>query len=793
MPQPRLRRHDRPYYLIPIMMGMAGVLFSTQLEDPIWQALVVLFCLSIPLFVGGNILGRIHSRGAQRYLLLAAMGMLTLGAVVTIAGFSKSLIDAEGVPDNITEMSRYIGIGSLLLGLLVTLYTFIRSEAVIDELGDRFRIVADHISEGMVLMDAKGIIVLVNQAMLNMTELRQEAFLGYTGRDVAKRYKAESFIRESETPIAGVSEYRVTWEQKGKERIAQITESPVIDRKNKRVGTLLAVRDITHEHRLAEKLEQYTQGLQRLVEERTERLQESESRLRELLLGMQEGFMTIDGDGNVEFVNGVLCQMLRLDEDQVLGRPVTELAAPEERSRLATLLQRTAQHERRTRGEELQFQRVDGAPLSVLVSAALVRAESGQPVEYSLVVADVQELRDARNELESRATELEKLNDELREIDKAKDLLLSNVSHELRTPLATIDGYIDMFRDGELGEISDTQRDTLSVMSRNAQRLLTLINEMIEFSRMEIRGVRLRLSLFSPSVLLREAASSARPTATSKNLEFAVQTDADVPFIWSDRSKLGQVIGILVSNAVKFSKEGGRIELSVERRGVTGVAISVRDEGIGIDPRNQARVFNKFYQVDSSMTRRYEGTGIGLSIAKSIVDAHGGRIELESTPGKGSTFTVVLPEALFSHHLLYQPRTPNEGASISIVHLTAESRVALALVLEGLGYSVREFESGYEALRVARESEHPPIMFIVDETVGDLAGADFIERLHGDMATDQIPALLLKSCTQERNEVESQLYERGAVLEKPFTPEALMTWVSDVSGGIRAVAGGKES
>src|SRR5690606_31038926 len=146
---------------------------------------------------------------------------------------------------------------------------------------------------------------------------------------------------------------------------------------------------------------------------------------------------------------------LRIEPSEILGRAVLDYVVQEERPRLTALLERTATHQRRTRGEEFHFQRIDGGTLAVLVSAALVREEDKKPLEYSLVVSDVQELQDIRNELHARAVELEKTNEELRKLDKAKDTLLSNVSHELRTPLATIDGYIDMLRDGELGPVEN--------------------------------------------------------------------------------------------------------------------------------------------------------------------------------------------------------------------------------------------------------------------------------------------------------------------------------------------------
>ncbi len=774
----RLRR-ERPYYLIPIMMGMAGVLFSTQLEDPILQTITVMLCLGVPMMIGGNLLARVYSDGLQRFLLIAGIATLTLGAIVTASGLTESLVSSEYVSREVGEMSRWIGISSLLLGLLVVLYSMVRSEALFDELGERFSQVAEHIGEGFLLLNANDEIVLANRALGEQIGLPERELIGRRIGDVARQFKAETAIaRDQISEQAIASSYQATYVRNGEERRLLVSESPLFDRRKRLVGRLFTLHDITEEHRLKVRLQEYTEGLQHLVELRTENLRASEARYRGLLVTMNEGFVTVEPDLKIRFSNERMNEILRADEGALTNRSLGDFIHPEDRPRLERAL-RDAAGGAVVPGQEYLLVREDGQSVPVIASvAALEEGSEFGRARYSLVITDVYELKRMQIELEQRARELELANEELRELDRAKDVFLSNVSHELRTPLGTLDGYIDMLKSESLGAVSGPQRAALDVMSRNAFRLTQMINEMIESSRMQIRGVVLVRELCSVRRLVEEAGASIHPSALNRNLSVNIHAPDSLPYQWGDREKLAQVLGILLSNAVKFTPEGGSITILAAAEG-DDVIIAVADTGIGIAREHHERVFKKFYQVDSSMTRHYQGTGIGLSIAKAIVEAHGGRIALESEPGRGSTFRVVLPGAAFRPD---QVSPALQGRHVLVVNEFVESLDALSEALGAAGAVVTPLISSFECIRRARERR--PDVIVIDEAVRDLVVVETVRRLREDRSTATVPIVTLwDRRSGQPSAEETAIAGQARVLAKPFPPEALVQTIAEAAGG----------
>ncbi len=774
----RLRR-DRPYYLIPIMLGMAGVLFSNQFDDMVIRTIVVGVCVTVPMFIGGNLLGRIYSDGLQRWLLIAGMAGLSIGAVLTVSGLTEGLVDSEFVPQAVGRLSRRIGIGSLLLGLLGVLYGMVRSEALFDELGDRFRHVADHMGEGFILSDAAGTAVLINRALTEMTGIQEKDIVGQRLQELATRYGVEPVVQHGARRKRGVaSTYEVVWTRESGEMWFLVSESPLRDRRGRRIGTLLTLHDSTEEHRLRVRLEEYTQGLQELVETRTEKLRASERRYRELVMTMNEGFVTIDENLRVRFTNERIRDILRLSGEMIEGRHLTDFIHPTDRRRMEEAL--TSSHGDRPAeaNQEYVFVREDGGGVPVKVSVAQLDGPvGGQGARYSLVITDVQEIKAMQQELEHRAAELEVANRELRELDKAKNVFLSNVSHELRTPLGTVDGYIDMIASESLGAVAAPQKAALEVMSRNIERLTSMINEMIESSRMEIRGIRLVRELWGMRPLVAEALASAQPEAVRKDLSVSLHAAETLPFQWGDRDKLAQVLGILLSNAMKFTPAGGGVSLVAEVKG-RDVVYAVSDTGIGIAPEHHERVFKKFYQVDSSMTRHYQGSGIGLSIAKAIVEAHGGRIDLESAPGQGSTFRVVMPQAAFMLSEQTTDTAPLAGRRVFLVNDFPESVEALAWALEGAGAEVVRFRSGFECIRQARENR--PHAIILDEALHDPEVSGAVQLMLDCAETKTVPLITLWDRKGDHpSEAEEAVSQASRVLIKPFTAGTLVRTVDE--------------
>ncbi|HET8945926.1 MAG TPA: HAMP domain-containing sensor histidine kinase, partial [Candidatus Polarisedimenticolia bacterium] len=255
----------------------------------------------------------------------------------------------------------------------------------------------------------------------------------------------------------------------------------------------------------------------------------------------------------------------------------------------------------------------------------------------------LKELAEARASLQERNAQLERLNGELRSLDEMKSNLLANVSHELHTPLVSIKGYTEMILKRKLGPLTPEQERGLLVAQKNIDRLIELIDNLLSFARLETGETQLRIEDVPLFQLVDEAIELVAERVKRRNIAITTQYEGDDLVVRGDRVKIGQVFTNLLTNAVKFNREGGRIAVAA-RRGRGGfVEVEVADTGIGIPPEEQEKIFERFYQVEAGPRRRYEGTGIGLAIVRDILRLHGGSIRVQSTPGQGSTFQFTLP------------------------------------------------------------------------------------------------------------------------------------------------------
>jgi len=239
----------------------------------------------------------------------------------------------------------------------------------------------------------------------------------------------------------------------------------------------------------------------------------------------------------------------------------------------------------------------------------------------------------------------------LEELDRLKSNFLATMSHELRTPLTSVIGYAEMMAEGLAGPISPEQRDYLTTILGKADQLLGLITAVLEVSSLETGPLALDRAALSLAELVASEVASFQAQAGRRGIAIQVETDG-ATIVVGDRKKIRQVVSSLLSNAVKFSPDHGQVSVVVrpgplvpgpDDRGTPAVQLVVTDSGIGISRDQVAKIFEPFFQVDSSSTRAFGGTGLGLTLAKAYVEAHGGRIWVDTTPGQGSTFVATFP------------------------------------------------------------------------------------------------------------------------------------------------------
>jgi signal transduction histidine kinase len=230
---------------------------------------------------------------------------------------------------------------------------------------------------------------------------------------------------------------------------------------------------------------------------------------------------------------------------------------------------------------------------------------------------------------------------ELKELDSLRSSIVRNVSHELRTPLTFIRGYAELLLDEAMGRINERQRKSLSILKGKADTLARLIDDITSLRLIERES--LNLEPLSLAEIARTSLAGIKPYAEKAGIEIVEEIPEGLPLVPGDRYRLYQVFDNLLSNAVKFSPDGGKVTVHIRDDGAY-LRVEVSDTGIGIPKDKLKRIFERFYQVDNSLARRFGGMGLGLSITKQIVEAHGGEIWAESEVGRGSTFFFTLPK-----------------------------------------------------------------------------------------------------------------------------------------------------
>lgn len=340
--------------------------------------------------------------------------------------------------------------------------------------------------------------------------------------------------------------------------------------------------------------------------------------------------------------------------EEMIGQPVAALVPAERLHELRTVARRVnageGVEEHQTRGR-----RKDGTEVDVSLTVSPIR-DSMQSVTGAAVIArditqtmrqqsQLQRLlakeRVARADAEAAQQALAEQNERLRELDRLKDEFISLVSHELRTPLTSIQGYLELMLEGGAGELSDDQSRFLTVVNRNSKRLMHLVGDLLFLAQVEAGKLALELGEVDLDDVVADSVDAAKPIADEKGISLRVSL-SPTPNMVGDRSRLAQVLDNLVSNALKFTPEGGSVQLQVSA--TNGEAeIEVVDTGIGIAPHEQAQLFDRFFRSSEATEQAIPGTGLGLTIAKAIVERHEGSIEVESSKGSGTTMRVRLP------------------------------------------------------------------------------------------------------------------------------------------------------
>jgi PAS domain S-box-containing protein len=372
-------------------------------------------------------------------------------------------------------------------------------------------------------------------------------------------------------------------------------------------------------------------------------LEDAEERFRRAFDDAPIGMALVGLDGSWLRANASLCEILGYSEPALVALKFQDLTHPDDQETSSYWVRGLLEGRFRTFTHEKRYIRRDGRSVWAMLSVSLARDASGIPLYMVSQIEDVDDRKLAEAKM-AGLLELEREHVErLQALDRLKDEFVASVSHELRTPLTSIQGYLELVLDGEAGELNAEQRQYLATVSRNSERLLHLVGDLLLVAQTDAGRLDLILGEVDLGTLVRESVESASPPATDKQIRLEVSVD-EIPQLRGDRARLAQLIDNLVSNALKFTLEGGTVTVSLAR-GDGCAVLEVQDTGIGIPEAEQEHLFDRFFRARGATSRAIQGTGLGLSIARTIAESHGGQISVESVEDVGTTFRVELPWA----------------------------------------------------------------------------------------------------------------------------------------------------
>jgi PAS domain S-box-containing protein len=692
-------------------------------------------------------------------------------------------------------------IGYLLIGTDNTARK--QAEEALLKAGALQRAIFNSANFSSIATDAKGVIQIFN--------VGAERMLGYAAADVMNKItpadisdpeeviaRATVLSLEFSTPIApgfealvfkasrGIEDiYELTYFRKDGSRFpAVVSVTALRDAQDAIIGYLLIGTDNTARKQVEEERKKLDQ-----------RLRDQHFYTRSLIESNIDAIMTTDPRGIVTDVNKQTEALTGCTRDELIGAPFKNYFTDPARAEAGI---NRVLNEGKVTNYELTARARDGKLTVVSYNATTFHDRDRSLQGVFAAARDVTELKRFEQTLQQKNVELEGAS-------RMKSEFLANMSHELRTPLNAIIGFSEVLRDGLMGEMTDQQRGFIGDIFGSGKHLLSLINDILDLSKVEAGKMTLDLEPVDVSSLFVNSLSIIREKAAARRIRLSVEGDAALGSIQADPRKLKQILYNLLSNAVKFSADGGQVTVSAQhvRRADVGrlstswtgrnfqldhsdfaefLQISVTDGGIGISPQGLEQLFKPFSQIDSGLARKFEGTGLGLAMVKLLAELHGGAVAVESAVDKGSCFTVWLP-------LRAAEGAAHPGKAGAALRLEAAAGVRTALVveddyksaelirvqLEAEGFKVLHAASAEAALVLA--VQQPLSLITLDIMLPNMDGWDFLARIKQVQELRRIPVVII-SIVADPNKGFS--LGAAAVMQKPISRQELYEALVDL-------------
>ena len=579
------------------------------------------------------------------------LGVAPAGVVLLDGAVDATLIDEAG---------EILALANPVMGRLAALEDARENSERLSQQRERLTLMVDSLPDPVVITNATNDIITQNHRAERLLHVRDDDSAGRRRAIELNNLLFTSFLSKAAMmggAQGGSRELNLVDPDEGNDLLFEVLAHPLGERVGPEDAVLSVLRDVTDLRRAANELERQVQRVRQAeITVRGER-----DRLDLVLENVADPILVTDERSNIILMND---QAEQLFHSEAEAHSRAQLAAVRGNDTKFTsfisefaLLDDDSRRERMT----LVYPRT-GLELPVEVVSGKVKNDRGEPIAIISVLHDLtktvenerlyealkrfnseleQRIREATADLAEQNARLQWQSQEVERANKLKSEFLASMSHELRTPINALIGYSALMLDGVLGDVNPRQTDALMRGRAAAEHLLALINDILDLAKIEAGKMPLHLEDVSLREVTTEVTQQVEPMVRKKQLDFTIDVSPDCPVIYSDRTKIKQVLLNLLSNAVKFTNKGS-VTVQAECA-PNGVRIDVIDTGIGIRPSDLMAIWEDFRQVDQSRTREFPGTGLGLSITRKLLERLGGAVTVQSKYGEGSTFSVYLP------------------------------------------------------------------------------------------------------------------------------------------------------